>query len=374
MVFSSELDRDAWVEIDLGAVAHNFTEVRRLVRGSKVMAMVKADGYGHGAVEVSKVLMKEAVDGFGVAYLGEAQELRAEGIDLPILVLNPTPPAYFKRLFEEDLTQAVFSPSYAEALSDSALESGVEAAVHLKVDTGMGRVGVPFINAEKVLPGFFGMRGLRIEGIFTHFASADEADKGYTRIQYERFLHVTDWLRHEGYDVPLRHTANSAAILGHPDTHMDMVRPGVMLYGLHPSGSSDRSAELRPAMQLKARVSYSKKVPKGTPISYGRTYSTSEETNIATIPIGYADGLMRCLSDSGEVMIGGKRYPMVGRVCMDQFMVETGRQRVEEMDEVVIFGRQGNEVIPVEDVAVRSGTINYEVVSTIGKRVPRVYI
>jgi alanine racemase len=378
-----------WAEIDLAAIAHNVRELRRRADPqAKVMAVVKANGYGHGAVEVARTALASGAEWLGVARLPEAIPLREAGFDGPILVFGYTPPAAAARLIDCDLRQSVYSLAAARAYSDAAAGRGRRLRVHLKVDTGMGRLGMVPAALSGKAPGpaagedfireataIARLPGLEVEGIFTHFAAADSADTSSAERQLGIFMEVLSALRAAGLEFALRHAANSAGLIALPDSHLDLVRPGIALYGLRPSEEIDLTGvSLQPAMALKTRVIHLKSVPAGTSISYGMTYRTPAPTVIATVPAGYADGYRRSFSSRGEMLVGGRRVPVVGRVCMDLTMLDVGQVpgvRIE--DEVVIFGQQGTESISADDLARALGTINSEIVCNVTARVPRVY-
>jgi alanine racemase len=378
-----------WAEVDLGAIAGNVRELRRVTDPrAKVMAVVKADGYGHGAVEVARTALANGAEWLGVARLHEAVRLREAGLAAPLLVLGYTPPEDAGRLVEFDLRQSVYSLAAAEAYSAAAGRRGGRIRVHLKVDTGMGRLGlVPAALARengtdpvgeglvRAAQAIARLPGLEAEGIFTHFAASDSADKTHARGQLRLFLEVLARLARDGMEFAVRHAANSAAVIDLPESHLDLVRPGIALYGLRPSDEVDLSRiRLTPAMALKTRIIHLKQVPAGTCVSYGMTHRAPAPTVIATIPTGYADGYRRLLSSKGEMLVGGRRVPVVGRVCMDLTMLDVGAvpsPRIE--DEVVIFGRQGDEAISADDLARTLGTINYEIVCDLTPRVERIY-
>ena len=331
---------------------------------------------------MARAALQSGADFLGVARIDEALALRAAGLPAPILVLGYTPPERAAELLANDLTQTVFSPEAARALSAAAVQKGHKLRVHLKVDTGMGRIGLPAGPQASPQPAattaleIARLPGLEIEGVFTHFASADSTDKTFARAQFDRFSHFLEILRQNGLEIPIRHAANSAAIIDLPETHLDMVRAGIALYGLYPSDevAKDR-IRLIPAMTLKARVVQVKSVPAGFSVSYGMTFHTERPTTIATIPVGYADGYSRALSSRGRMLIREKAVPIAGRVCMDMTMVDAGEiPEVTVGDEVVIFGRQGAARLGAEEVAEMLGTISYEVVSALTARVPRVYV
>lgn len=375
-----------WAEVDLKAIAHNVCELRRVTSPrARLMAVVKANGYGHGAPEVAARALQSGADMLGVARLNEGIRLRKSGIDVPILVFGY--PNEIEKLIEFDLTQTVCSYNTAEILSQTAVLLGKRIKIHFKIDTGMGRVGL-VVSCQSSCSGqrttdnrqltteiesAARLPGVELEGIFTHFASSDSSDKSFAKRQFELFTDFLDPLR---VDIPVKHAANSGAIIDLPETHLDMVRAGISLYGLYPSDEVKKSRiTLKPAMALKARIVQLKKVPADFSISYGMTYRTEKPTTIATVPIGYADGFSRLLSSRGVMLVRGIRAPIVGRVCMDMTMIDVGHiPDVRLEDEVVIFGRQGDSVIAVDEIASDLHTINYEVVSSITARVPRIYL
>jgi alanine racemase len=378
-----------WAEIDLNAIAHNVRELRRRTDpGAEVMAVVKADGYGHGALEVARTALASGADWLGAARLPEAIALREAGLDAPILVFGYTPPADAGRLIDFDLRQSVYSLDAARAYSGAAEARGRKIRVHLKMDTGMGRLGmVPaalsgrdsghsagetFIREATAIAR---LPGIGVEGIFTHFAAADSADLSSARRQLDLFLEVLADLKAGGLEFAVRHAANSAGLIALPESHLDLVRPGIALYGLKPSGEVDLAGIfLKPAMALKTRIIHLKAVPAGAAVSYGMTYRTPQPTVIATVPAGYADGYRRLFSSRGSMLVHGRRVPVVGRVCMDLTMLDVGAvpgARIE--DEVVIFGRQGGESISADDLARDLGTIHYEILCGVAARVPRIY-
>lgn len=369
----------AWAEVNLDDIAHNIREIRKITdKNAEVMGVVKADAYGHGVLEVSKTLLGNGASRLAVATLDEAIQLRRNGIDVPILILSYTDPRRAEEIVENRITQSVFSRDIAEALSCAAVRLGKKAVVHITLDTGMTRVGYAVNDSSvKSILDIARLPGIEIEGLFTHFASSDETDKSYTAMQFEKFMDMCGRLKREGLEVAVRHVANSAAIIDCPEMHLDMVRPGIILYGMYPSEEIDMDKiSLRPAMTFKANVTYIKEVDANIPISYGRTYTTKHKSRIATIPVGYADGYSRLLSNKGKVLINGETAPVVGRVCMDQCMVDITdfKHDVSVGDEAVLFGKQGQSSIKIEEVASAIGTINYEVTCNIGKRVPRVYM
>ena len=368
-----------WAEVDLKAIKHNFEEVQRLVKdNSKIMAVVKADAYGHGLCKVASVLDAAGVDFFGVARLDEAISIREQGIEKPILILGYTPPEAAPELYSHNITQTVFSTDYALRLNEHSRGYG-KIKVHIKVDTGMGRLGLVHETMNGMLPEnvavIHQLPHLETEGIFTHFAASDDADKTSALNQLRKFKNILADLEQRGIRIPIKHAANSAAIIDLPESYLDMVRPGIMLYGLYPSnGVHQQNANLKPAMQIKARIAQVKKVPAGFRVSYGHTYATPVATKLATIPLGYADGYRRQLSSAGKVLVHGQQAQIVGRVCMDQSMLDVGKiNDVAAGDEVVIIGQQGKAELSAERLACELGTINYEIISTLMARVTRVY-
>jgi alanine racemase len=365
--------RPTWLEVDLEAIAHNVRRVVDLVGADvRVLAVLKADGYGHGAVRIARTALNNGASYLGVASINEGAVLRQAGITAPILVLGYTPAWQARELVLHGLAATIFNLDVARALSRAARELDSQVRVHVKVDTGMGRLGllpgevVPFVRALQALP------GLVMEGIFTHFSVAD-SDPVYTRGQVDRFGQVLEALSSVGVEFSLPHAANSAAILSLPESHFRMVRLGLAMYGLHPSPQLPCPADFRPALSFKTQVAQVKTLSPGSFVSYGNTYQTTGEQRIAVIPVGYADGFRRAPRHWGQVLVRGQRVPIVGRVCMDQTMIDvTTVPDVRQGDEVVLIGEQGGEHITAESVAERLGTINYEVVSEILARVPRI--
>lgn len=373
-----EGSRPVWAEVSLANVAYNIESIRRQVPpATEIMAVVKADGYGHGAVRVSGTLLQHGANRLAVGTLEEGIELRRAGYEVPILILGWTPPSRAPEVIAYHLTQAVLAADQARALDEAAAAMGRKAGVHIKVDTGMNRIGFPVVDPDSLRQVITLARlpHLEIEGVFTHLAAADERNKGLTYRQLEAFAGFTDRLSKSGLNVRYRHAANSAAILDVPESFFDLVRPGIMLYGLYPSSEVSRSVELRPAMAWKARVAYVKRIGPGAGVSYGHTFTAPEEMTIATLPLGYADGYSRAFSNRGVVLVGACRCPVVGRVCMDQIMVAVpDGVEVRAGDEAVIMGCQGDEEIPADELAALLGTVNYEVICMVAKRVPRHYL
>jgi alanine racemase len=370
--------RPVWAEIDIDTLTHNIGEVRRVTEPSaEIMAVVKANAYGHGAVQCSRVFLENGAKSLAVATLSEAVELRGAGVEAPILVLGYTPVEHFGETRKWGVTPTIYTLSGAKALADVAESVGKVAKAHIKVDTGLGRIGfLPSDESLNAIEEVAQFPSLEIEGIFTHFAIADVEDKEYTRGQFEAFLGFTERLEARGISPLMRHVSNSAAIIDLPECSLDAVRPGCMLYGLYPSDEVDTDrVDLWPSMTLRTRLSNVKVVPPGTGISYGLTYTTGAESVIGSLPVGYADGYSRALSNRAEVLVKGKRASIVGRVCMDQCMVDLTRVEGAGIgDDIVLFGGGVNGAPTVEDVAGWMGSITDEVVCTISRRVPRVYL
>lgn len=365
-------------DIDLDAIRHNMEQMHRLTDPhTKLMAVIKTDGYGHGAIPIAREL--ETIDyvyGYAVATEEEALALRADGIRKPILILGYTFPEQYEALLRAQITPAIFTLESAKLLSETAERMDVTTRIHIKLDTGMGRVG--FLVSEDsadTIAQIAKLPHIMIEGMFTHFAKADETDKTSANKQLADFLHMADMLKERGVQIPLKHCSNSAGILDLPQANLDIARAGITLYGLHPSEEVHlERMDMKPVMSLKSRVVHVKTLPAGYGISYGATYVTKEERRIATIPVGYGDGYARSLSNRGDVLIRGSRAPICGRVCMDQFMVDvTDIRDVCVGDEVTLIGTDGGEQITLEELGEKSGRFNYEFACDLGKRIPRVF-
>ena len=367
-----------YAQIDLGAALSNFMAFHDLAGShAKICAVVKADAYGHGAVEISRMLQPfDWIWGFAVAEVPEAEALRRAGIVKPILILGYVFPEDDPFLAAEDVRPAVFSKERAEHLAAEALRQGKQARIHIALDTGMSRSGFPDTDeAVREVAEIARMEGIIIEGLFTHFARADEADKTNARGALRRYMDFCGKLEEAGVHIPIRHASNSAALLELPEARLDMVRTGIINYGVLPSDEMrPDTAALKPVMSLKTRVTHVKSVPAGVPVSYGGTFVTERETVIATIPAGYADGYPRSLSGKGYVLIDGHRCPILGRVCMDQFMVDATGISCRPGQEVTLMGEDHGEVLPVETLSALSGRFPYEFLCCIGKRVPRVFL
>ncbi len=363
--------------VNLDAIYENLERTRlKLDKDTKLMAIIKADGYGHGAVPIAWTI-DSIVDAYGVAIIEEAVELRKAGVTKPILVLGHTCVEDYEQLIQYDITQTVYSLEMAERLSQIAVSKNNKARIHIKLDTGMSRIGFKD-NDESILKiqQISTLEGIEITGLFTHFACADMTDKVSTINQYKRYQVFAKKLSEVGIQVAVKHVSNSAAIIDLPDTYLNMVRSGISTYGLYPSSEVNKeNLSLRPAMELLSKVIHVHEVEPGTGISYGSTYVAKEKISVATIPVGYADGYPRALSNKGYVLIHGKKAPILGRICMDQFMVDvTGIPETKKDDDVILVGIDGDKRITVEELADMAYSFNYEFVCDISKRVPRVYI
>jgi alanine racemase len=374
--YKNEAIRPVWAEIDLEALSHNLAEVRRLVGPAvEIMAVVKAEGYGHGAVETAKIAMKQGAGWLGVSLPEEGIALRKAGIAAPILVFEPLQTNQANVFLEYDLVATGCIREAMVALAREASQTGKEAKVHLKVDTGMGRIGIDTNEASAFITKVSELPGVKITGLYSHLATADERNKNYAERQIKVFSNLVESLKTAGLLPEKVHLSNSAAIIDLPNSYFNMVRPGIMLYGLYPSEEVHREkVNLKPALSLKTKIVFRKRVLAGSGISYGLRYQTTRETTIITIPIGYADGWSRILSQKAQALIGGKKFPIVGTICMDQCMIDAGDEPVELGQEVVLIGKQGEEHITADMVARQMGTINYEVTCMISDRVPRIYI
>jgi alanine racemase len=365
--------RPVWLEVDLDAIRHNVKEIRRITKKDALLtAIVKSDGYGHGAITVSKVMLESGVDRLGVAFIDEAIELRNAGITAPILITGYTEHDRAEEVVKYNLDVSVYTLDAAAALSDAAAKHGAKINVHIKVDTGMGRIGLlPTEESIDIVSEIFKLPHLIFDGLFTHYATADFADKTYTWEQYRRFNYFVDELKARGLVPNLYHCANSSTIMDLPEMHLDMVRAGIILYGLWASPEVDMTKMvLKPALSLKARISYVKWLEHGESISYCRNYYTEGRRKIATLPIGFADGFNRLLSGKADVLLNGRRVPQVGNICMDQCMIDvTDINDVKIGDEVVLFGSG----LPIEEMAEIRGTVTYEIISNLSRRIPKVY-
>lgn len=376
--------RRTWAEVDADAISSNFQAIREAAdSNSQIMCVIKADGYGHGAVFLAKLYEKLGAARFAVSNIEEALQLRENGVTLPILILGFTPADMAAELANNNISQAVFSEDYAKELSDCAVRNDVQVRIHIKLDTGMSRIGFMYQDRERDSTSIYEIQrvcslpGLVTEGIFTHFAVSDEGIDGKeaTMHQFSCFSDAVSRLTRRGIHFDVVHCSNSGAIADYPQAHMDCVRAGIILYGLSPSQKLSNALKLRPAMKIKSVIAQVKTVEAGTAVSYGGTFVTDRPTRIATVPIGYADGYSRSLSNRAYMSVNGKKAPVIGRVCMDQVMLDVSNiDNVKTGDEVIVIGDGTDGAMSFDDVAEMTGTINYEVVCLVGKRVPRVYI
>ena len=367
-----------YAKIDLDAIAYNMEQMKQNIRPeTKVMAVIKADGYGHGAVQIAEMMERwNYIWGFAVATLDEAVVLRTEGIQKPILVLGCVFPDQYMEMLKHEIRMNIYTEEMAESISRMAAREGKTAYMHIKLDTGMSRLGFG-INEQsaETIKRISKMPNVNMEGIFTHFTKADEKDKSFTKKQIQEFVWMTERLKEKNVRFTYEHCSNSAGIIDVPEANFDIVRAGISTYGLYPSEEVDKTnVKLKPALALKSHVAFVKEIERGTPVSYGGTFVAKEKMKIATIPVGYADGYPRSLSNKGYVLIRGKKAPILGRVCMDQFMVDvTDIPEARELDQVTLLGRDQKDCITMEELGDLSGRFNYEFACCISKRVPRVY-
>jgi alanine racemase len=373
VIANGETIRATWAEINLTRLSRNLQAIRAHVAPAKVMIILKANAYGHGLAEVAKHLGPES-DYIGVAVLEEGIFLRRLGIQAPIIVLGGIWGDQVPQYLQHDLTLTASSVERLEQIDAAAGRMGLHAKVHLKIDTGMERIGVHYYTAQTLQEAALRCKNVEVEGIFSHFANADAPDLAHARLQLERFNEVLRFYEKNSLPLPLRHMANSAAILQLPESHLDLVRPGIMLYGIYPTAQVTRTVLVQPALAWKSRVVYFKVVRAGDPVSYGSTWQSDHPVRIVTVPVGYGDGYFRSLSDRAQVIIRGKKYPQVGRVCMDQIMVNIESDSAFTGDEVTLIGEDGGSTITAQDLADWAGTIPYEILTNINTRVPRIYI
>ena len=366
--------RPTRIVVDLDALTHNLRTLRAHA-GVPVMAIVKANAYGHGLVPVALHLQAQGAEQLGVAFLEEGIALRRAGVTVPILVMGGIFGPQAAQLIAEDLEITVSSLDKLRQVEAAAEALGRQATIHLKIDTGMERIGVHSYHAGPFIEAAVASRWCRVKGVYSHLACADDPRSAMTAQQLERFLQACAHFERIGAPMPIRHLANSGGVLHFPDTHLDMVRPGIALYGVLPDPAARPTVQLRPAMSLVSQVVYFKVVPAGNPVSYGATWAPGADTRVVTVPIGYGDGFPRSLSSRGEVLIRGQRHPIVGRICMDQFMVDIGSQGTAyNEDTVVLIGGQGEQAIRCEAVASAAGTIPYEILVGLNGRIPREYV
>ena len=373
----NKMIRPVWAEIDLDAIKYNIDSIKRRVDTKELIAVVKADAYGHGALDVSKTLVENGATKLAVAVITEAMELRHGNINTPIMILGYTPLEFAADLINYDIEQTIFDLEYATKLSEIELNLGKKAKVHVALDTGMGRIGF-LINDNSLneILKISSLKGLEVVGIFTHFATADESDKNYSNKQYKKFTDFNEKLVSKGVNIPLKHVSNSGAIIDMPNTYLDGVRAGIVLYGYYPSEDVlKQNLDLKKAISIKTQVAHVKILDKNEYVSYGRKFKTERKSIIATLPIGYADGYSRALTGKAKVIINGKFAPVVGTICMDQCMIDvTDIGDVHVGDEVIVLGKDKDLKFDADDMAKAMGTINYEVLCMIKQRIPRVYI
>lgn len=369
--------RPVWAEIDLDAIAYNMRNIKKLAQNKDVIAVVKADCYGHGALDVVPTLLENGASRLAVAVLTEAIELRNNNITAPIMILGYTPEYLFEEVVNYDIEQTVYDLEYAKKLSHLAIKFNKKAKIHIAIDTGMGRIGfIPNEKAIRDIKKIYNLKGLDVIGIFTHFSTSDETDKEYTNEQFNKFTSFIDMLSKVGVKIPIKHISNSGAIIDMPKTYLDSVRAGIILYGYYPSDEINKdNIKLKPALTLKASLTRVQELDINSYISYGKTFKTERKSIIATLPIGYADGYSRLLAPGAKVIINGKFAPIIGRICMDQCMIDvTNIDDIHVGDEVIILGEDGNLKLTANDLAKSMGTINYEILCMLKYRIPRVYM
>ena len=369
--------RPVWAEIDLDILANNMRNIKKLAGNKEVMAVVKADAYGHGALDVAPCLLENGASRLAVAMLTEAVELRNNNITAPIMILGYTPLYLGEELINYDIEQTIYDLDYAKELSSLAISLNKKAKVHIALDTGMGRIGfLPSDESFNFIREICTLDGLDVIWIFTHFSSSDEKDKDYTQYQFNQIYDFINKLEDAGVNIPLKHASNSAAIIDLPNTYLDAVRAGIILYGYYPSNEVEKeNLSIKPALTLKARIAHVKELESGMYISYNRTFKTSRKSKIATIPIGYADGYIRTLKHEAKVIVNGQLAPIVGNICMDQFMIDvTYIDDVKPGDEVILLGESNGIKFNADNLAKCMDSINYEVLCLLKKRVPRAYI
>ena len=369
--------RPVWAEIDLDILANNMKNIKKLAGNKEVIAVVKADAYGHGALDVAPCLLENGASRLAVAMLTEAIELRNNNIKAPIMILGYTPLDLGEELINFDIEQTIYDLDYARELSSLAIKLNKKAKVHIAIDTGMGRIGfLPTNESFNSICEIYSLDGLDAVGIFTHFSSSDEADKEYTQYQFNQIYDFIRKLENNGINIPLKHASNSAAIIDLPNTYLDAVRAGIILYGYYPSNEVKKeNLSIKPALTLKAKIAHVKELESNMYISYNRTFKTSRKSKIATIPIGYADGYIRTLKHDAKIIVNGQLAPIVGNICMDQFMIDvTDIPNVKTRDEVILLGESNGIKFNADDIAKCMNSINYEVLCLLKKRVPRAYI
>ena len=367
----TDSSRPTWCDIDLAALERNYSAIKQVVGASKMMPVIKADAYGHGLTQIGTRLQEIGAPCLAVAYVEEGLALRAAGITVPIQVLGGAVTRQIPLFLEHGLTFTAPSVDKLLQISDAAEAANTTAKVHLKIDTGMERIGVHHYNADTLFEAALSCTSLEVEGVFSHIASADDTDLESARIQLERFLEALDFYDRRSLPTPTRHIANSAAIVALPEAHLDLVRPGLLLYGIEPTDQTSKTITVEPLLSWRSEVIYFKVVEAGSPVSYGGTWAPEHSTRVVTLPVGYADGYRRALSNRAQVLIKGTRHNVVGRVCMDQTMIDIGTASAYNGDQVVLVGSDGNQQITIRDLALWSDTVPYEILTSITARVPR---
>ncbi|MCX6169492.1 MAG: alanine racemase [Ignavibacteriales bacterium] len=373
-ISSEEIIRPTRLEIDLKILSENFHQIKNHVTPAKMMPILKANGYGHGLVRVAQLMQELGTDYIGVAVLEEGILLREQGIRIPILVLGGIWGNQIPHFLKHDLTITASSIEKLNQIDELAGQMKLKAKVHLKIDTGLERIGVHYYSAEKLLEATLKCMNLEVEGIFSHFANSDNLELSYTHLQLERFMEVLRFYEKHSLQLPIRHISKSGSILQMPEANLDMVRPGLLLYGVYPSREIPHSVEVRPASTWKSLVVYFKVIKANHPVGYGLTWQCDHDVRSVTVPVGYGDGYFRSMSHKAEVLLRGKRYPVIGRISMDQIVVNIEKDSAYNGDEVILFGSDGENKITVEELADWAGTIPYEILTNINTRVPRVYI
>ena len=367
----------AWAEIDLDAIAHNVKSIKKAVgEDTKILCVVKANAYGHGFFETAKTMIANGADALGVATFEEGRQLRLSGFSEPILVLGSVNTSLAADMIKYDISATITDEMLARAMSNAAILQNKLAKFHIKIDTGMSRLGFS-VNDESIekIAEICKLPNVSPEGLFTHLSCADEKDRAMTDSQYEKFMHVANSLKEKGVTFLYKHICNSAGIIEYPEYHLDMVRPGIIIYGLYPDSDMNKVLDLVPAMTVKARITRIDEKDDNTPVSYGATYKTKGKTRLATVPIGYADGYLRCLSGTAVMSVNGKTVPVVGRICMDQCMIDVSCvNNINVGDEVIVFGNGGDSEVSLENLAKNAGTVPHEILSLTGNRTPRVFI
>ena len=373
-ISTEEIIRPTRLEIDLNILAENYRQIKKHVANAKMMPILKANGYGHGLVRVAQLMQKLGADYIGVAVLEEGILLREQGVNIPILVLGGIWGNQIPHFLKHNLTITASSIEKLNQIDELAGQMKIKAKVHLKIDTGLERIGVHYYSAEKLLEATLKCSNLEVEGIFSHFANSDNLELSYTRLQLERFIEVLQFYEKRSIQMPIRHISKSGSILQMPEANLDMVRPGLLLYGVYPSQEIPHTIKVKPASTWKSLVVYFKVIKANHPVGYGLTWQSDHDVRSITVPVGYGDGYFRSMSHKAEVLLRGKRYPVIGRISMDQIVVNIEKDSAYNGDEVILFGSDGENKITVEELADWAGTIPYEILTNINTRVPRVYI